>query len=70
MFVDKTIRNLLTRQEQTIMLASDKCAYKDNIYIFDAFTNDEVHAMGLSILKQIDKKEFFIAILEKLKFKL
>ena len=70
MFIDKTIRNMLTRQEQTIILAPDKCAYRDNIYTFDAFTEDEMHAIRLGILRQVDKKEFIIAILEKLKFKL
>lgn len=68
MFVDKTIRNLLTRQEETFVLAPNRCAYKNTIYTFDPFTIDEIEAMRLDLLKKVNKKEFFIAILEKLKF--
>lgn len=68
LYIDRNLRELLFRQEETLVLSAEKCSYKGGVYIFDPLTGDEAEAMRLDLLKKVNKKEFFIAILEKLKF--
>jgi hypothetical protein len=45
-----------------------KCSYRGNIYVYEPFTIDEIEAKRLELLRFVNKKEFFIAILDKLRF--
>lgn len=67
-FIDKTLRNLLLTQEATLILSPGKCSYRGNIYVYEPFTIDEIEAKRLELLRFVNKKEFFIAILDKLRF--
>lgn len=67
-FIDKTLRNLLLTQEATLILSPGKCSYRGNVYIYEPFTIDEIEAKRLELLRFVNKKEFFIAILDKLRF--
>ncbi len=68
LFIDKTLRNLLLSQEATLVLSPGKCSYRGNVYVYEPFTIDEIEAKRLELLRLVNKKEFFIAILDKLRF--
>ena len=70
LYIDRNLRELLFKQEETLILSAEKCSYKGSVYIFDQISSDEAEAIRLDLLKKVNKKEFFIAILERLKFKL
>ena len=69
MKVDKTIRNLLQRQSETLMLSRTKCSYRDSVYEFEENTAEEVEAIRMNLIKQLDKKTFIGMLLDKLKNK-
>jgi hypothetical protein len=66
MKINKSLRNLIMKQSECLMLSGTSCVYQGTEYTFEKVSSVEVEELRMKILKELDKEAWADVLLKRL----